>query len=69
LTEEVMGFEGFSDSESILNHVPTPCRVNELGSFAAIESEEWVPAAHAHRHCTEEEEGVWRTVCRTLVRA
>ncbi|HEY3727158.1 MAG TPA: hypothetical protein VGL51_08300 [Solirubrobacteraceae bacterium] len=49
MTEEVMGFEGFSGIESILYHVQTPCRVNELGSFRAIEYEEWVPAAHAHR--------------------
>ena len=49
LTEEVMGFEGFSGNESILYHLQTPCRVTELGSFTAIEREEWVPAAHAHR--------------------
>ncbi len=49
LTEEVMGFEGFSGNESILYHLQTPCRVNELGSFTAIERDEWVPAAHAHR--------------------
>jgi homogentisate 1,2-dioxygenase len=49
LTEEVMGFEGFSGNESILYHLQTPCRVSELGSFTAIEREEWVPAAHAHR--------------------
>jgi homogentisate 1,2-dioxygenase len=49
LTEEVMGFEGFSGNESILYHLETPCRVSELGSFTAIEHEEWVPAAHAHR--------------------
>jgi homogentisate 1,2-dioxygenase len=49
LTEEVMGFEGFSGNESILYHLQTPCRVSELGSFTAIEHEEWVPAAHAHR--------------------
>ncbi|HEX4011383.1 MAG TPA: homogentisate 1,2-dioxygenase [Solirubrobacteraceae bacterium] len=49
LTEEVMGFEGFSGNESILYHLQTPCRVSELGSFAAIERDEWVPAAHAHR--------------------
>ncbi|MFZ0043185.1 MAG: homogentisate 1,2-dioxygenase [Solirubrobacteraceae bacterium] len=48
LTEEVMGFEGFSGNESILYHLQTPCRVSELGSFTAIEREEWVPAAHAH---------------------
>ncbi|MFZ0090441.1 MAG: homogentisate 1,2-dioxygenase [Solirubrobacteraceae bacterium] len=49
LTEEVMGFEGFSGNESILYHLQTPCRVSELGSFTAMTREEWVPAAHAHR--------------------
>jgi hypothetical protein len=28
LTEEVMGFEGFSGLESILYHLESPCRVN-----------------------------------------
>jgi homogentisate 1,2-dioxygenase len=49
LTEEVMGFEGFSGNESILYHLETPCRITELGSFTPIEREEWVPDAHAHR--------------------
>ena len=49
LTEEVMGFEGFSGNESILYHLQTPCRITELGLFAPIEREEWVPDAHAHR--------------------
>jgi homogentisate 1,2-dioxygenase len=49
LTEEVMGFEGFSGNESILYHRQTPCRVTELGSFTAIERDEWVPPAHVHR--------------------
>src|ERR1700761_7148138 len=49
LTEEVMGFEGFSGNESILYHLQTPCRVSELGSFEPIERDEWVPSAHAHR--------------------
>ncbi len=49
LTEEVMGFEGFSGNESILYHLQTPCRVTELGSFTTIAREEWVPPAHAHR--------------------
>jgi homogentisate 1,2-dioxygenase len=49
LTEEVMGFEGFSGNESILYHLQTPCRISALGSFAAIEHREWVPDAHAHR--------------------
>jgi len=49
LTEEVVGFEGFSGNESILYHRQTPCRITELGSFTPIERTEWVPAAHAHR--------------------
>jgi homogentisate 1,2-dioxygenase len=50
LTEEVMGFEGFSGLESILYHLQSPCRVIELGEFEPIVREEWVPDAHAHRH-------------------
>ncbi len=50
LTEEVMGFEGFSGLESILYHLVSPCRVIELGEFEPIERTEWVPDAHAHRH-------------------
>jgi homogentisate 1,2-dioxygenase len=50
LTEEVMGFEGFSGLESILYHLQSPCRVVELGEFEPIVREEWVPDAHAHRH-------------------
>ncbi|MGH2867774.1 MAG: homogentisate 1,2-dioxygenase [Solirubrobacteraceae bacterium] len=49
LTEEVMGFEGFSGNESILYHVQSPCRVTELGTFTPIAHREWVPSAHAHR--------------------
>jgi homogentisate 1,2-dioxygenase len=48
LTEEVMGFEGFSGNESILYHLQTPCRVTEIGDFEPIEREEWVPEAHCH---------------------
>jgi homogentisate 1,2-dioxygenase len=48
LTEEVMGFEGFSGNESILYHLQTPCRVTGLGEFEPIERAEWVPDAHAH---------------------
>ena len=48
LTEEVMGFEGFSGNESILYHLQTPCRVTALNEFTPIEREEWVPEAHAH---------------------
>ena len=50
LTEEVMGFEGFSGLESILYHLQSPCRVIECGEFEPIVREEWVPDAHAHRH-------------------
>jgi len=49
LTEEVMGFEGFSGNESILYHLQSPCRVTEIGAFEPIERSEWVPEAHAHR--------------------
>jgi homogentisate 1,2-dioxygenase len=50
LTEEVMGYEGFSGNESILYHLHSPCRVAEVGEFEPIEREEWVPEAHVHRH-------------------
>ena len=50
LTEEVLGFEGFSGNESILYHLWSPCRVQEVGEFVPIQREEWVPDAHAHRH-------------------
>jgi homogentisate 1,2-dioxygenase len=49
LTEEVMGYEGFSGNESILYHLHSPCRVAEVGEFEPIELEEWVPDAHVHR--------------------
>ena len=49
LTEEVLGFEGFSGNESILYHLQSPCRIAEVGPFAALEREEWVPDAHVHR--------------------
>ena len=48
LTEEVMGFEGFSGNESILYHLQTPCRVTGLGAFEPIVRKEWVPDAHCH---------------------
>jgi len=48
LTEEVMGFEGFSGNESILYHLHSPCRVTEVGEFTPIAREEWVPEAHVH---------------------
>ena len=49
LVEEVMGYEGFSGNESILYHLHSPCRIAEVGSFSALERDEWVPDAHVHR--------------------
>src|SRR3954452_14621972 len=49
LTEEVLGYEGFSGNESILYHLHSPCRLAEVGEFAPIRREEWVPDAHVHR--------------------
>ena len=49
LVEEVMGYEGFSGNESILYHVQSPCRLEEVGAFTPIVREEWLPEAHVHR--------------------
>ncbi|MEW6581733.1 MAG: homogentisate 1,2-dioxygenase [Actinomycetota bacterium] len=49
LTEEVMGYEGFSGNESILYHLVSPCRVAEVGPFTPLIRGEWVPDAHVHR--------------------
>ena len=49
LTEEVMGLEGFTGNESILYHLQSPCRVQEVGEFEPIVREEWVPDTHQHR--------------------
>jgi homogentisate 1,2-dioxygenase len=49
LTEEVLGYEGFSGNETILYHLHSPCRLAEVGGFAPIRREEWVPDAHVHR--------------------
>jgi homogentisate 1,2-dioxygenase len=49
LVEEVMGYEGFSGNESILLHLQSPCRLDQIGQFSSIEREEWVPDAHVHR--------------------
>src|SRR5713226_7521527 len=50
LTEEVMGLEGFSGNESILYHLSSPCRVQELGDFEPIKRDEWVPKEHKPLH-------------------
>ncbi len=49
LTEEVLGYEGFSGNESILYHLHSPCRIDDVGPFVPIRREEWVPDAHVHR--------------------
>ena len=37
LVEEVMGYEGFSGNESILLHLQSPCRLDDVGEFRPIE--------------------------------
>src|SRR5215213_4729626 len=49
LVEEVLGYEGFSGNESILYHLDSPCRLDDVGAFTPIAREEWVPDAHVHR--------------------
>ncbi|HEX4718253.1 MAG TPA: hypothetical protein VH300_06970 [Thermoleophilaceae bacterium] len=49
LVEEVMGYEGFSGNESILYHLHSPCRLDEVGAFRALARDAWVPDAHVHR--------------------
>ena len=50
LTEEVLGFEGFSGNESTLYHLWEPTRIKDVGRFHPIEREEWIPPTHVHRH-------------------
>ena len=49
LVEEVMGYEGFSGNETILYHLHSPCRLDDVGAFTPIVREEWVPDTHVHR--------------------
>jgi homogentisate 1,2-dioxygenase len=49
LTEEVMGYEGFSGNESILYHVGSPCRIADIGPLTPLARDEWEPGAHVHR--------------------
>jgi len=49
LTEEVLGYEGFSGNETILYHLNSPCRLDAVGEFTPIVRDEWVPEAHVHR--------------------
>ena len=50
LTEEVMGLEGFVGNESILYHLHSPCRVQEIAKFEPLERKEWTPDGHGHGH-------------------
>jgi len=60
LTEEVMGFEGFSGLESILYHLQSPCRVIECGrssrSFARSGSRRLTRTATCARGTSRPEE-------------
>jgi homogentisate 1,2-dioxygenase len=49
LTEEVMGYEGFSGNESILYHLGSPCRISEIGPLTPVVRSVWEPSAHVHR--------------------
>src|SRR3954449_11836959 len=49
LVEEVLGYEGFSGNESILYHLHSPCRLDQVCAFTPFVREEWVPDAHVHR--------------------
>src|SRR5580765_1628214 len=49
LVEEVLGYEGFSGNESILYHLHSPCRLDDVGEFKPMVYDEWVPETHVHR--------------------
>jgi homogentisate 1,2-dioxygenase len=49
LVEELVGYEGFSGNESLLYHLNSPCRLDDVGAFRPIVREEWVPETHVHR--------------------
>jgi homogentisate 1,2-dioxygenase len=59
LVEEVLGFEGFSGNESILYHLWSPARVQEVGAFTPVVREEWVPETHVHRLTTTARLAPW----------
>jgi homogentisate 1,2-dioxygenase len=50
LTEEVMGYEGFSGNQSILYHLKSPCRVRGVGELERLTVDEWIPDSYVHRH-------------------
>ena len=43
------GLRGLSGNESILLHLQSPCRLDQVGEFTPIQRDEWVPDAHVHR--------------------
>jgi homogentisate 1,2-dioxygenase len=49
LVEEVLGYEGFSGNETLVYHLRSPCRLDEIGPFSPNRRDEWVPSAHVHR--------------------
>jgi homogentisate 1,2-dioxygenase len=49
LVEELIGYEGFSGNESLVYHLHTPCRLDEVGAFTPIVRDEWVPETYVHR--------------------
>src|SRR3954466_12192884 len=49
LVGELLGYEGFSGNESILYHLNSPCRLDDVGAFTPIVRDEWVPDTHVHR--------------------
>jgi homogentisate 1,2-dioxygenase len=49
LVEEVLGYEGFSGNESILYHLGSPCRIDQVGEFRHLQREAWLPDVHVHR--------------------
>ncbi len=50
LSEEVMGYEGFSGNESILYHLNHPARISAVGEFAPLRREHWESPSYVHRH-------------------
>jgi len=55
LSEEVMGYEGFSGNESILYHLNPPARIAEVGEFAPLERPRWEAPTYVHRHIRTQE--------------
>jgi homogentisate 1,2-dioxygenase len=50
LSEEVMGFEGFSGNESILYHLYPPARLSGVGVFEPMDRPIWTSPSYVHRH-------------------